>query len=159
MKAKRVLNCKLAIKIYAMNANKSFTSAISNIEFPESERVLGKAIRISVLRLIQEDYPNFDSNNSIAISELNVYREKYISKYLQTEIRELSDLEKNVVTKQVSTPMGIATAIKEVPKEHVEIFKQTEYYKTLCNIVEKLQPIAEIISECDEYKDLSKTFK
>jgi hypothetical protein len=69
------------------------------------------------------------------------------------------NLEKNVVTKQVSTPLGIATAIKEVPKEHVEIFKQTEYYKTLCNIVEKLQPIAEIISECDEYKDLSKTFK
>ncbi|HLO72576.1 MAG TPA: DUF1003 domain-containing protein [Flavobacterium sp.] len=80
-----------------MNANKTFTSAISNIEFPEKERVLGKSIRISILRLIQQDYPDFDTNNSIAISELNVYREKYISKYLQTEIRELSDLEKDVV--------------------------------------------------------------
>lgn len=80
-----------------MNADKTFRSAISNIEYAEKERVLGKSIRVSILRLIQEDYPDFDTNNSIAICELNVYREKYISKYLQTEIRELSDLEKDVV--------------------------------------------------------------
>ncbi|MFI0427817.1 MAG: DUF1003 domain-containing protein [Flavobacterium sp.] len=80
-----------------MNANKTFTSAISNIEFPEKERVLGKSIRISILRLIQQDYPDFDVNDAIAVQELNVYREKYISKFLQTEISQLSKLEKDVV--------------------------------------------------------------
>ena len=74
-----------------------FKSAISNIEFPEKERVLGKAIRISILRLIQADYPNFNQDSSISESELNLDREKYISKYLQTEINDLSDLEKYVV--------------------------------------------------------------
>jgi len=74
-----------------------FKSAISNIEFSEKERVLGNTIRTSILRLIQEDYPNFEVHESISISELNVYREKYISKYLQTEIRTLSKLEKDII--------------------------------------------------------------
>jgi uncharacterized membrane protein len=74
-----------------------FKSAISNIEFSEKERVLGNTIRTSILRLIQEDYPKFEVHESISISELNIYREKYISKYLQTEIRTLSKLEKDVI--------------------------------------------------------------
>ena len=80
-----------------MTVNKTFTSAISKIQFPEHDRILGKTIRASILNLILEDYPNFDVNDSIAVQELNVYREKYISKYLQTEIRELSNLEKDVI--------------------------------------------------------------
>lgn len=80
-----------------MNSNKMFKSAISNIEFSEKERVLGNTIRTSILRLIREDYPNFEEHESISISELNIYREKYISKYLQTEIRTLSKLEKDVI--------------------------------------------------------------
>ena len=80
-----------------MRSNKTFISAISNIEFPLQDQVFGKTIRTSILNLILEDYPNFDVNDSISIQELNVYREKYISKYLQTEIRELSNLEKDVI--------------------------------------------------------------
>jgi uncharacterized membrane protein len=80
-----------------MRSNKTFTSAISNIEFPEHDRVLGKKIRASILNLILEDYPNFDFNDAISVQELNVYREKYISKFLQTEISKLSKLEKDVV--------------------------------------------------------------
>jgi uncharacterized membrane protein len=49
------------------------------------------------LQLIRKDYPDFDTNSSISVSELNIYREKYISKYLQTEIRALSAIEKDVV--------------------------------------------------------------
>jgi hypothetical protein len=61
-----------------------------------------------------------------------------------------ANLEKNVVTKQVKTPLGIATAMKEVPKEHVEKFKQSLYYTTLCNAVHKLKPVVEVIVECDD---------
>ena len=50
-----------------------------------------------ILNLILEDFPDFDVNDSISVQELNVYREKYISKFLQTEISQLSKLEKDVV--------------------------------------------------------------
>ncbi len=80
-----------------MRNNTTFTSAISNIEFPENDRVSGKTIRTSILNLILEDFPDFDVNESISVQELNVYREKYISNFLQTEISQLSKLEKDVV--------------------------------------------------------------
>lgn len=80
-----------------MRSNTTFTSAISNIEFPEKDRVSGKTIRTSILNLILEDFPDFDVNDSISVQELNVYREKYISKFLQSEISQLSKLEKDVV--------------------------------------------------------------
>jgi uncharacterized membrane protein len=80
-----------------MKHNETFNSAISNIKYPLKDLVLGTSIRISILQLIREDYPDFDKNSSISVSELNIYREKYISKYLQTEIRALSAIEKDVV--------------------------------------------------------------
>ena len=80
-----------------MNSKVTFKSAISGLEFPEKEKVSGISIRIPVLNLIKEEYPNFDANQFIADSELNVYREKYISKFLQTEVGELNELQKKVV--------------------------------------------------------------
>ena len=59
------------------------------------------------------------------------------------------NLDKNIVTKTVETPMGIATAMKQVSKKHVEKFKTTLYYQTACEVVEKLKPIATIIEEYD----------
>ena len=67
------------------------------MEFSQKERITGKSIRIPILNLIREDYPDFDENQSIANKELNLYREKYISKFLQSEVGELNDLHKNVI--------------------------------------------------------------
>ena len=75
----------------------TFVSAISGLEFSQKERIIGKSIRIPILNLIREDYPDFDENQSIANKELNLYREKYISKFLQSEVGELNDLHKNVI--------------------------------------------------------------
>ena len=97
-----------------MRSNKTFTSAISNIEFPEHDRVSGKTIRTSILNLILEDFPNFDVNDSIAVQELNVYREKYISKFLQTEISQLSKLEKDVVRSLGDDTSFVAKVEEEV---------------------------------------------
>jgi len=70
------------------------------------------------------------------------------------------NLDKNVISKQVETPLGIATAIKEVKPEYVQKFKETEYYITACNIVEKLAPVVTIIEQCDDtVADLIKHFK
>lgn len=76
---------------------KTFISSISNKEFPESEKVLGKSIRKSLFDLIQQDFRNFTRNNAISIAELNQYRQKYIASYLINEVGELSVLEEDVL--------------------------------------------------------------
>ena len=60
------------------------------------------------------------------------------------------NLDKNIISKQIETPLGIATAIKEVKPEYVQKFKETEYYKTACDIIEKLNPVVSIIEQCDD---------
>jgi len=74
-----------------------FKSDISNIEFPVSDRVSAKAVRHSILELIQKDYPDFTSDKSIAVSELNMYREKYIEDFLNNQVGNLSVLENTVL--------------------------------------------------------------
>ena len=97
-----------------MSNNTTFKSAISNIEFPKHDRVSGKTIRTSILNLILEDFPDFDVNDSISVQELNVYREKYISKFLQTEISQLSKLEKDVVRSLGDDTSFVAKVEEEV---------------------------------------------
>lgn len=66
-------------------------------EFPVADKAPYKNIRNPILALIQNNYPDFNVNKSLAISELNRYREKYISNYLLIEIGELSNLEAKVI--------------------------------------------------------------
>ena len=80
-----------------MKSKTSFISDISKKEFPLADRIAGKAIRNPILALIQNEYPDFDEDKFIAISELNRFREKYISNYLVVEIGELSNLEAKVI--------------------------------------------------------------
>ncbi|TND07658.1 MAG: Uncharacterized protein FD123_2977 [Bacteroidetes bacterium] len=77
---------------------KTFVSDISRKEFPEAERVSGHSIRMPLLELIRKNFPDFDHDKCISLTELNYYREKYISDFLLSEIRELTELEKNVVS-------------------------------------------------------------
>ncbi|MEZ0181509.1 DUF1003 domain-containing protein [Flavobacterium oncorhynchi] len=81
-----------------MKNNSTFKSAISNIDFPISEKIYGKSIHDPILGLIVKDHPSFCDDDCIAVEELNQYRQKYISNYLSTEIGALSDLEKNVIS-------------------------------------------------------------
>ncbi len=80
-----------------MNTQSTFKSAISGQEFSVKERVSGRTIRATIYALIKEDHPDFEWNQFIAESELNIYREKYISKFLQSEVGELNDLHKSVI--------------------------------------------------------------
>lgn len=76
---------------------KSFISDISKNEFPVKDKISGRVIHASIFNLIQKDYPNFSKNSNLSISELNHYREKYISGFLSNEEGELSELEKTVL--------------------------------------------------------------
>lgn len=80
-----------------MKSNQRFKSAISGLDFHESEKIYGKSIHDPILGLIKKDFPEFNDGDCIAVNELNVYRQKYISNYLSTEIGALSEMEQNVV--------------------------------------------------------------
>ncbi len=75
----------------------TFISDISHKEFPHSERVSAKAVRHSILNLIQKDHPQFTHESYLSRSEMNEYKEKAISEYLVKETGELSELEKRVL--------------------------------------------------------------
>lgn len=74
-----------------------FISAISNNEFPISERINGKSIRKPIFDLILRENKTFTRNSNISVSELNQYREKYIGSLLLKEENELSNLELTVL--------------------------------------------------------------
>lgn len=75
----------------------TFTSDISGKEFPESDRVSGYVVRQPILELIRKDHPEFTPDHCISLTELNYYREKYISGFLVKELNELSELKNNVL--------------------------------------------------------------
>ena len=77
---------------------KTFQSDISGREFPLSDRVAGSVIRDTILSVIRREHPNFDDSSQLALSELNRFREKYISEYLVQQSGELSEIEKQVVS-------------------------------------------------------------
>ena len=61
------------------------------------DRIAAKSIRNPILTLIQNEFPDFDESKFLSISELNMFREKYISNYLAVEIGELSNFEAKVI--------------------------------------------------------------
>ena len=77
--------------------NSTFISDISGTVFPLLERVSSTSIRHSILKYIQEANPSFSKKSYLSTSELNIFREKYITDYLTKELGELSTLEKKVL--------------------------------------------------------------
>lgn len=77
---------------------KTFISDFSGKEFPFSERVPGRALRQSILKYIQAEKPEFSSENNLSVSELNPFRERYISDILRQEVGELSEMEEKVLS-------------------------------------------------------------
>lgn len=104
-----------------MKNNSTFKSAISNVSFPESAKIWGKSIHDPILGLIIEDYPSFSEQDCIAVKELNEYRQKYISRYLSTEIGTLSDLEKSVIN-SLKEDKSIVSIVED--EEEVRSFGQ-----------------------------------
>jgi uncharacterized membrane protein len=76
----------------------TFISDISKKEFPVSERISGKSIRRSIFKLIFADHPEFTKDSSLAAGELDIYREKYVTAYLNKQVGELGEMEKTVIS-------------------------------------------------------------
>lgn len=75
----------------------TFNSAISGQSFPISDRISGKTIRDALFQFIQKEHPDFKREQYISVSELNYFREKYISNLLIEELGELTQLEETVL--------------------------------------------------------------
>ncbi|MCB9232214.1 MAG: DUF1003 domain-containing protein [Bacteroidia bacterium] len=80
-----------------MALENTFYSDLSGQEFPLSERISGHSLRRSILQLIQKEKPGFSEENYISLTELNRYRERYISDYLVRDMGELTELEETVL--------------------------------------------------------------
>ena len=76
----------------------TFVSDYSGRTFSESERVSGQVIRKPILELIQQDSPKFSVADSLASSELNEYRRRYLENFLVREVGELTELEETVLS-------------------------------------------------------------
>ena len=99
---------------------KTFISDISKKEYPISQKVVARNIRTSILDLIVKDNPDFNENSTLSVNELNIYREKYISKYLTDQIGELHESEHKVLDSLIDHK----TISKKIKKEE----KQTSTF-------------------------------
>lgn len=79
-----------------MKINSTFISDLSQKQFPLTDKVSAKIIRTPILTLIKEDFPDFTSEKFLSVTELNLYRDKYISNYLSNEVDVLSEIETQV---------------------------------------------------------------
>lgn len=59
------------------------------------------------------------------------------------------NLTKRKIQKVIDTPMGRGVAYIDISEEHVEKFKSTEYYQTMHDVLSKLQPVVDVIEDCD----------
>ena len=99
---------------------KTFNSDLSGREFPIEDCIQARAIRPALLTLIKKDHPDFQDKSCLSVSELNLYRQKYIADYLVQEIGEVTELEKTVL----KAFKGRKTLVPEIEKEGPLTFGQ-----------------------------------
>ncbi|MFZ1297109.1 MAG: hypothetical protein WAT16_03630, partial [Saprospiraceae bacterium] len=75
----------------------SFKSDLTGKEYSIMERIPASTIRKSIFDLILKDKSDFNQNSCISISELNLYRERFIANTLVQEVDDLADLRENVL--------------------------------------------------------------
>jgi uncharacterized membrane protein len=100
--------------------SENFKSDLTGNEFPTKERINANEIRQSLFEFIKLEYPNLTEDMSIANSELNLFRQKYISKMLSKEIGQLSDLE-NKVLKSVNEQTILSDKIDDEAIQNLSI--------------------------------------
>jgi uncharacterized membrane protein len=72
-------------------------SHISQTAIQKGEEVKGKDIREGIFNRIKTDFPDFEKNNFITLSELNQYRRLYLTSLITQEKGELAKIDKDVM--------------------------------------------------------------
>ena len=74
-----------------------FISDLSQDSFSTSQKVTGHTISESLLLFIQVKHPNFTENSCLSISELSALRVEFIALKLNSQLGEMSSMEKLVI--------------------------------------------------------------
>jgi uncharacterized membrane protein len=82
----------------------TFISELSGKRFPTDEKIHGKLVRPAIIRLIQREYPEFDESKTLALTELNSFKKKYIDLYLDHERCKLSKKEMEMLAALKTRP-------------------------------------------------------
>jgi len=99
---------------------KNSISDISKKPYPRNELLSGKLIRPAMLSEIRKDHPEFTEDQLISVSELNVYRRRYIENILKEEYGSLSQLE-NAVLESINKGELIAEDIDETIEKQLTV--------------------------------------
>jgi uncharacterized membrane protein len=99
---------------------KNSISDISKKPYPKNELLIGKLIRPALLDEIRKDHPGFSEDQFISVSELNVYRRRYIENILKEEYGSLSQLE-NAVLESINKGELIAEDIDETIEKKLTV--------------------------------------
>lgn len=99
---------------------KNSISDISKKPYPKNELLSGKLIRLALLSEIRKDHPEFTEDQFISVSELNVYRRRYIENILKEEYGSLSQLE-NAVLESINKGELIAEDIDETIEKQLTV--------------------------------------
>lgn len=75
----------------------TFTSGLSGKKFPVSERISGNVIREELLKIVQQQNPDFGTEDHLSVTELDACKLKYISDHLMKEVGDLGDMEQTVL--------------------------------------------------------------
>jgi uncharacterized membrane protein len=73
------------------------TSSISKKDIPRGEDVKGQDIREGIFNLIRTDFPTFEKDDYITLSELNQYRRLYLTSLITLEKGELAVIDRDVI--------------------------------------------------------------
>ena len=106
---------------------------------------------------------NPTSQDDVLVKYGGLNNEEIMMVYLRfkKQMKEVNDnLDQNMIKSSVETPAGTAMILKKVPPEHIAKFRETKYYKTAQSVITKLEPIIELLKECDDYyKKLEDEFR
>jgi uncharacterized membrane protein len=106
-----------------MKNKQIFTSDISGLEFDIKDKISANSIRLPLFNLIKKDYPDFDGSKVLSDSELLIYREKYISNFLNDEAGELGDFHKNIM-QSIATDKSFVTKLQDDEGDDQRTFGQ-----------------------------------
>lgn len=93
-----------------------FISDISGQQFPLEQRLSGASIRQPLFKLIKKEHPAFGKDKYMAISELNEFKEAYITEFLKDESGQLSLLDQQVIQSFRNNKMISARLDREKPE-------------------------------------------
>lgn len=72
-------------------------SSISKTFIAKGEEVKGYEIREGIFNLIKKDFPDFNADDCITLSELNTYRRLYLTSLIKQEKGELAVIDQDVM--------------------------------------------------------------